>query len=157
MTAEPGLVRGLYLRFQHLLHELGKFGTVGIIAYAIDIGLWNLLRGAFGEPYTPKVISTVVAASLAFLGNRFWTWRDRARSGLGREYAMYFGFNVVGLGISLLCLFVNNQVLGHFWPSIFHTRLAENLAGSLIGVGLASLFRFWAFRRFVFRHVPTEA
>jgi len=153
----PGLIRGLYQRFQHLVHEVGKFGVVGAICFAIDIGIFNLLLGPMGNEYTPKIISTVIAASLAFIGNRFWTWRDRARSGLRREYGLYFTFNAIGLGISLLCLLINDKILGAAWPEIFDTRLAENIAGSLIGVALASLFRFWAFRRFVFRHAPSEA
>ena len=43
----------------------------------------------------------MVSATVAFLGNRFWTWRHRERSGIAREYSLYFLFNVVGLVIAL--------------------------------------------------------
>jgi putative flippase GtrA len=146
----PSLVRALMVRFEGLLRELGKFGTVGAICYVIDIGLFNLLRGVMGEPIMPKIISTVVAATAAFVGNRFWTWRDRERSGLHREYLLYFGVNLVGLLISVGCLWISHNWLGTYWP-VMTSQLADNVSGNIIGVGLASLFRFWAYRRYVFR------
>src|SRR5690606_14035214 len=91
----------LYRRFKHLVHELGKFGIVGGIAYLVDSLLLVVLDNQGWEPMTAKTVATLIAATVAFLGNRFWTWRHRARSGLAREYALYFVFNAIGLGIAL--------------------------------------------------------
>jgi putative flippase GtrA len=151
------LLRAVYGRFSHLIHEVGKFGVVGAICYGIDVAIFNVCLGLTHEPITSKTISTVIAASCAFVGNRFWTWRDRERSSLPREYFLYFLFNLVGLVISVLCLGLSHYLLGAVWPSIFRTTLADNISGNLLGVGLASLFRFWAFRRYVFRRGPTQA
>jgi putative flippase GtrA len=156
-NVRPGVVaraRGLYDRFSHLLHELGKFGVVGAVCYVIDVVIFNLVRDGTGEPITAKVISTVIATTFAFLGNRFWTWRHHERSGLHREYVLYFGFNLVGLGISLACLWLSHYGLGAVWPGVFTTTLADNISANVIGVGLASTFRFWAYRRYIFRPVP---
>ena len=49
-----------------------------------------------------------------------------------------------GLGISALALFLSHYGLG------FTTILADNVA-TIIGIGLGTLFRFWAYRRYVFR------
>jgi putative flippase GtrA len=137
-------------RFGHLLHEIGKFGAVGVVAYVVDLGLFNLLVGALGvERLTAKTLSTIVAATVAFIGNRFWTWRHRERSGMAREYALYFFFNAAGLGISLGCLAVSHYVLGAVWP-VFKTLLADNVSANLVGAALGTVFRFWAYRRFVF-------
>ncbi|HEX6871996.1 MAG TPA: GtrA family protein [Micromonosporaceae bacterium] len=157
-TARPrtGLWRALYQRFAHLIHELGKFGVVGAICYVIDIAIFNLWLGWVNEPISAKTVSTIAAASVAFVGNRFWTWRDRERSSLRREYTLYFSFNLVGLLISVACLWISHYGLGSIWPSVFATRLADNISGNLIGVVLASLFRFWAYRRYVFRPVVPE-
>jgi putative flippase GtrA len=136
-------------RFRHLVHELGKFGVVGAIAYVIDLGLFNLCLSAMS--WLPaKVLATVVAATVAFIGNRFWTWKDRERSGLHREYALYFFFNAVGLAISLVCGWISHDLLGAFWPNVFHTRLADNVATMFFGMILGTMFRFWSYRRFVF-------
>jgi putative flippase GtrA len=147
----PGLIRQLWDRFGHLVHELGKFGTVGGIAFLCDLALFNLFNEAFGwEPLISKTVSTVIAASIAFVGNRFWTWRHRERSGLRREYLLYFFFNAVGLGIALACLGISHYGLGSIWPNVFQTTLADNISAQLVGTALGTLFRFWSYRRFVF-------
>ena len=78
-----------------------------------------------------KTMSTVIAATVAFLGNRFWTWRHRERSGLRREYLLYFFFNAVGLGIGLACLAISHYGLGSIWPDVFQTQLADNISGTV--------------------------
>ncbi|MGE5830102.1 MAG: GtrA family protein [Micromonosporaceae bacterium] len=156
-TSAPDLIRELYHRVAHIIHELGKFGTVGACAYVVDVVIFNVVRDQTGEPVTAKVISTVVATTAAFVGNRFWTWRHYERSGLTREYLLYFGFNLVGLVISLACLWVSHYWLGAIWPGVFAGTLADNISGNVIGTGLASVFRFWAYRRYVFRPATQRA
>ncbi|MGN9807964.1 GtrA family protein [Micromonospora sp. BQ11] len=147
----PGLLRSLLDRFGHLVRELGKFATVGGIAFLIDFALFNYMTAAQDvEQVTAKTISTVIAASFAFLGNRFWTWRHRRGSNPAREYALFFFFNGVGLGITVACLAISRYGLGSVWPEVFQTPVADNIASYLVGTGLATLFRFWSYRRFVF-------
>ena len=122
----------------------------------IDVTFFNLFLTAFGS-LGAKVASTVIAASAAFLGNRFWTWRDRERSGLHREYLLYFFFNAVGLGIALACLGISRYGLGHFWPHTFHTRLADNVSAQGFGLVFGTMFRFWSYKRFVFVAASTDA
>ncbi|WP_371687321.1 GtrA family protein [Micromonospora sp. KC723] len=146
-----GLVSALLDRFGHLVRELSKFATVGGIAFLIDFALFNYLATGRGvPPVAAKTISTVVAATLAFLGNRFWTWRHRLRSHPAREYALFFFFNAVGLGIAVACLAISRYGLGSIWPGVFQTALADNIASFVVGTGLGTLFRFWSYRRFVF-------
>ncbi|MFI6821826.1 GtrA family protein [Micromonospora sp. NPDC050187] len=152
----PGLVRSLLDRFGHLLRELSKFATVGGIAFLIDFALFNYFTAGRGiEPVTAKTISTVIAATVAFLGNRFWTWRHRQRSNPVREYALFFFFNGVGLGIAVACLAISRYGLGSIWPEVFQTTLADNIASFIVGTGLGTLFRFWSYRRFVFVEAGT--
>lgn len=156
-TSAKSPVRRIYERFALLIHEIGKFGIVGAVCYVIDVAVFNIFLAITGEPYSPKIISTIIAATVAFFGNRYWTWRHRERSKLSREYLLYFIFNAVGLGISLACLWLSHGLLGTFWPAVFHSALADNVSGNLIGVLAASAFRFWAYRRFVFRPALDEA
>lgn len=152
--APTGPLRRLINRFEHLIHELGKFGVVGLVAFAVDFSVFNLLLSPIG-PLPAKTVATVVSASVAFLGNRFWTWRHRPRSGLGREYTLYFLFNGVGLGIGLACLWLSHYGFGAIWPAVFQTRLADNISSLGVGMVLGTMFRFWAYRRIVFR-APAE-
>nr|WP_250003121.1 GtrA family protein [Actinoplanes sp. M2I2] len=140
---------GLRTRFRALIRELGKFGTVGGIAFAIDIVIFNVLLQADFETLIAKTISTVVATTFAFVGNRFWTWRDRAHTNMARQYTVFFVLNAIGLGIGLACLAISHYGLGQLSP-VFQTQLADNISGQLVGTAAGSLFRFWSYRRFVF-------
>jgi putative flippase GtrA len=155
--AARGLLRSLYDRFRHIIHELGKFGIVGSVAFAVDTVLLALLLDMGVESLTAKTLATVVSATVAFLGNRFWTWRHRERSGLAREYTLYFIFNVVGLAIALAVLALSHYGLGAIWP-VFQTTTADLIAANIIGTMFGTMFRFWSYRRFVFLKpaVPVE-
>jgi putative flippase GtrA len=133
-----------------LLREIGKFGTVGGIAFLIDLAIFNVLLQAGLETLLAKTISTVIATTVAFLGNRFWTWRHRAHDHMGRQYTTFFVLNAIGLGIGLACLAISHYGLGQIWPAL-QSHLADNISGQLIGTAIGTLFRFWSYRRFVFR------
>lgn len=138
--------------------ELIRFAGVGGVAYVIDIGLFNLMfLGLDWSYWYAKIISAIIAMTVAFFGNRHWTWRERRGSAAAhRQYALYFLFNGIGLLISLACLWANSG-LAQLWPQIFGTDLAVNVAANIVGVGLGSIFRFFAYRTWVFRHRPELA
>jgi len=144
------LVHTVYRQAGHLVHEVAKFGAVGLVALVIDVGLFNLLRFAGGEgpmydrPLTAKIVSVSVATTFAYFGNRYWTFRNRGRTSFGREYALFFLLNGVGLGISVACLWFSHYALG------FTSALADNISANVIGLALGTMFRFWSYRRWVF-------
>jgi putative flippase GtrA len=143
--------RSIAGRLTQEIRELGKFGVIGVIAWVVDTVVFNASLSWLGGSWAPAaVISTTVSATVAFIGNRFWTWRHRARSSLRREYVLYAVFNLIGLLISLACLFVSHEMLGHFWPHVFRTRLADNISKQGFGLLLGTAFRFWSYRRYVF-------
>src|SRR4051812_5982576 len=77
-SSAPGRGPSMRDRAVALVREVGKFGTVGGIAFLIDLAIYNVLLQLGLETLIAKTISTVIATTFAFLGNRFWTWRDRA-------------------------------------------------------------------------------
>jgi putative flippase GtrA len=141
---------GLRARLGALVREVGKFGIVGGSAFAIDLVIFNVLLHSGVETLIAKTISTVIATTFAFAGNRFWTWRDRAHQHMGRQYTMFFLLNAVGLGIGLACLAISHYGLGQIWPQL-RSPLADNISGQFVGTAVGTLFRFWSYRRFVFQ------
>lgn len=135
---------GLAARVGVVFHELAKFGTVGALAFIVDVSLFNIaLHVAPHKPLTAKVISTVVAATMAFFLNRAWSFRHRQRSSVRREYTLFFVLNAIGLVIALGCLAFSHYVLG------LHSQIADNLSANGVGLVLGTSFRFWSYRRFV--------
>ena len=134
--------------------EVAKFGTVGAVAFVIDVGLFNVLRAGVlsDSPLTAKTISVIVATTFAFIANRNWTYGDRARTGYGRETVLFFATNAAALLISWGCLAFTHYLLG------LDSQLADNISGNIIAVGLGTLFRFWVYRTWVFpSDVPVAA
>ena len=132
-----------------IYREMIKFGVVGLIAFVIDLGLANLLWHTVlsDKVTTAKIISGAVATLFAWFGNRQWTFRHRRSRPAHHEVALFFGVNAIALGISALTLFVSHYGLG------FTSILADNVA-TIIGIGLGTLFRFWAYRKVVFAGEP---
>jgi putative flippase GtrA len=137
--------------------EVARFLVVGGLGFVVDVAVFNWLRfdAGFGDgegvlvdkPLTAKIISTVLATVVTYLGNRSWTWRDRARSGYAREYALFFVLNGIAMGIAVLTLAISHYVLGLTSP------LADNIAANGVGLALGTAFRFWSYRRWVFKSV----
>jgi putative flippase GtrA len=145
------LFPNLYRRFAHLVRELAKFGSVGAIAFVITVALSNALHsGVEMGPLSSNAIATVVATTFAYLANRYWTFRHRDRTGLGREYALFFGLNGVGLVITQLFIGFTHYVMGLTGPIAYNASL-------IVGTGVATLFRFWSYKKWVFLPVQAAA
>lgn len=132
-----------------LYREMIKFGVVGAVAFVVDLGLANLLWHTVLEDKvtTAKIISGAVATLVAWLGNRQWTFRHRRSRPVHHEVGLFFGVNLVALGISAVTLAFSHYGLG------FTSTIADNVA-TVVGIGLGTLFRFWAYRRVVFAREP---
>ncbi len=144
----------LYGPVRALVHEIAKFGVVGMTSFVIDVSVFNLLLFGGGplddKPLTAKAVSVAVATTFAYFGNRFWTFRHRGRTNMGREYVLFFLLNGVAMLIALACLWVSHYALG------LDSALADNVSANVIGLGLGTLFRFWSYRKWVFPAVPPD-
>jgi len=145
------LVRFLPERLRHLAPEAVAFGVIGLC----NLGLYYLIFNAllFIGGVKASVIATLVTTYLAYLANRHWTYRNRARSAVRREYTLFFMFNLVGMLIQATFVGFAKYGLG---LTEADARIELNIASAL-GIGVATVFRFWSYRTFVFRHAPPAA
>ncbi len=142
-------VRVLYERFRLLIHEGARFGVVGGIGFIITDGGTNLLESSFHMGWLKaNVIATVAAMIVTYLGSRYWTFRHRERSGMGRETVLFFVLNGIGLGIQLACLGIAKYAFG------MTDKFSLNVA-LLLGICLGTLFRYWSYRKWVWM-APTS-
>jgi putative flippase GtrA len=140
---------GLYTRYRHLIPELLKFAVVGGIGAVIDLGGAAVLHGKYHVgPLESKAISTTIATVVTYLGSRFWTFKHRENQALGREAGLFIVLNVVGLVIAEAVIALVTYGLG------LHSQLEYN-AASVVGTGLATVFRYFAYRQWVFT-APAE-
>lgn len=155
-TALSSRFAALISPFAGLIREFSKFGVVGLIALVVDVGLFNLLMFAGGEgplsekPLTAKAIAVIVATTVSYALNRNWTFSHRGRTGVAREYGLFFLLNGIAMGIALTCLWFSHYALGLTSP------LADNISANVVGLVLGTLFRFWSYRKFVFPAVDDD-
>jgi len=137
-------LRQLYARFRVLIHEAAKFGVVGGLAFGVTIvGADALHSGAgFGE-LVSVTIATVVATVFSFIGNKHWAFKHRKGNALRRETILFFVFNGVGLLIQLAFVAAARYGLG------LKDTFSYNVA-NILGVAVATLFRLYTYRRWVF-------
>jgi putative flippase GtrA len=141
-------------RFHSVVTELTQFGAVGLVNTVLDYAVLNLLLSI--GPLKAKVASTIVATTASYVMNRQWTFQGRDRASLRREYVLFFALNLVGLAIQLAVLGGAKYGLGFTEHGGGGDRLALNLFNAL-GIGIAMIFRFWAYRAFVFTTAPGTA
>ena len=130
--------------------ELGKFFGVGLMAYLVAVGGFNLLvhldsAPLKSKPLTASILSGALSILVAYFGNRHWTWKERQRSGASREITLFFIINLISLSFTVICLAISRYILG------FDSAVADNISANIIGVGIGTLFRFWSYRTIVFK------
>lgn len=133
-----------YRRFRQLGYEFAKFAVIGVTGVVITNAVYDLLfihRGV--GPVTSTTIATVVAAIATYLGNRYWSFRARQRTGVAREITVFAVLNGIGLLIQDAAVGFNYYLL-----HLGHNKLA-GLVALNAGIALATVFRFWSYRRFV--------
>jgi putative flippase GtrA len=141
------LIHDTYLRFQVLVHEIAKFGVVGLAGFIVQLGIQNALYPGHGlSAVESVVIATVIATTVTFLGNRYWAFKHRQGKGMAHESALFIIFNLVGLLIQTAVVYVVVHGLHH------SDRLSYNIA-TIIGIAIATVFRLICYRKFVFHQV----
>jgi len=149
----PRLSRAVRYLYDLTVTYALKFGVIGLIGYGVDLGIFNLLRlGAFGDehffqgPIGAKTVSVTLATLVTWSGNRYWTFREHRRQNFMLELLEFSVIAVAGLGISLGFLYVSHYVLG------FDNLLADNISANVLGLVVATAFRFLLYRYWVYGH-----
>ena len=145
-------------RVRRIGNEAAKFSAVNVVATIVAVVLFNVLVHGItgvsrpgplnGWPVTSWFLANCVGMWISFQGSRRYAFKHRRPSGPGSGAVRYVAVNLASFVIPMACLWVTRNVIE--WDS----AIADNVSANLVGAFLGMLFRFWAFRRFVFkRHV----
>ncbi|WFB09121.1 GtrA family protein [Streptomyces sp. LX-29] len=142
--------RSLRTQVEQLAREVAKFGAVGGVGVLVNLGAFNLIRNHTElQVVRASIIATVVAIVFNYVGFRYFAYRDRDKSGRTKELSLFLLFSAVGLVIENGVLYAATYGFG--WDS----RLQSNVF-KFVGIGIATLFRFWSYRTWVFRTMPAR-
>jgi putative flippase GtrA len=142
--------RTLMVRLRRIAPEAFAFGVIGAANTALYLAITYVALPIGAVKAT--VLATVITTTLAYLANRYWTYRNHARSALRREYTLFFGFNLVGMIIQSGAVAIAKY--GWHLNESDHKLLIMGI--TLGAAGVATIFRFWAYRTFVFLKPPVD-
>ncbi|MDF2506652.1 MAG: GtrA family protein [Microbacterium sp.] len=145
-------------RLGAFLRKSGAFLAVGGVAFVVDAVAFNVLVFGFSgngpmydQPVLAKTIAIVVATVVTYVGNRYWTFGTRTLQRRFSRYVIFIALNLAAILIQLGCLAFSRYVLG------FEGIVADNIAGTLVGQALATIFRFFTYDRWVFPDDQAQA
>jgi putative flippase GtrA len=142
--------RSLTDRLRRLAPEVFAFGVIGAANTALYLAITYVAMPIGAVKAT--VIATVVTTTLAYFANRYWTYRHHTKTALRREYTLFFGFNLVGMIIQSGAVAIAKYGVG--LNEADHRMLIMGV--TLFAAGCATIFRFWAYRTFVFLKPPVD-
>ena len=153
-TRRVGLIERVRDALPPRHRELAKFLVVGGASWAVDTAIFLVLVHSVlaGKPISAKIISGVVSTIFSYLLNREWSFKHRGGRERRHEAALFFVVNAIALGLSAVPLAISRYVfdfdIGHHTQ--FTVSVADFISAQVIGIALGMVFRFWAYRRFVF-------
>ncbi|MFC7636565.1 MULTISPECIES: GtrA family protein [Streptomyces] len=149
-SAPPARRGALRRRVGRLWREVVKFGAVGGAGLLVNLLVFNLVRQVTDlQVVRASVIATVVAILFNYMGFRYFTYRDRDKTGRTRELTLFLLFSGAGLVIENGVLYLATYGFG--WNSPLQNNFFK-----FLGIGIATLFRFWSYRTWVFRALPVR-
>lgn len=132
-------------REHQALGQFVRYAIVGAANVAVYVTIFNVLRVVDTHPNLAAGVAFFVTSIQSFTLNKVWTFRDRRREALVRQYLVFVFFTIVGLAINqgvFTALLVPLDRLG---------RVGENLA--LVGaLPFSVAWNFFSYRRWTFHH-----
>ena len=127
-----------------LLKELSAFGVVGGINFVLDIAIFQVMYAVVGaDALVSKIVSTSITTTTAYFMHRHWSFSHRARTGVRREYPIFFLVNALTLALSLM-------MIGFVHYSLDQTDALILQLTNVVSIGIGTVIRFLAYKRWVF-------
>ena len=125
-----------------------RYLVVGSFIFLIDLILFNVFsfsRLAI-EPVASKILAGIISTTVAFYLHRHWTFNSREFEFSHNNQAPRFvTVQIGGVAIAAACLGISHYLMG------MHGFLADNVSGNLVGLILATAFRYYFNSTYVYR------
>ena len=132
------------------VRRVAKFLFVGGISTVVTIGLFNILvhlgdKPLLGSrPVSGYLVAMLAGLAVNYAGNRFWAFGNTRNRNRWSEVAGFLATNAVAIAIPSACLAISRYVLE------LDSALADNVSANVVGLVLATLTRWLAYRYLVF-------
>lgn len=134
-----------------LIAQIAKFGVVGIIAFFIDWGIFNivLITGGIikGEAFAAQEWFTLLATTLGFtisvifnyLASMKFVFKHKEDMNRAKEFVIFVILSIIGLGINNLVVWFVAHACP--WPFVAAQLLKDNVA-KIIATAIVMVWNF---------------
>lgn len=152
LACVPSSLRPLLVKHRELVKFVFTGGICFVLTLVVNYGLKLTVMKT--KPVTALSVAIVVATIASYLLNREWSFRTRGGRVRHLEVVLYFLVSAVGLVVNDIPLYLARYAFHLRYPEI--SRLAQEVSdfvsGMIIGTLLATGFRWWAMKKWVFPH-----
>ena len=151
----PRPLRPFLVRHRKLVKFLLVGGTCFVLTLAVNYTLKLTVLSA--KPVTALIIATTVATVVSYVLNRQWSFRSNGAH--RREFFLFLLVSGLAILVNAVPQMVAEYVLGLRSPHVSRANqeISDFLSGIIVGTLLATGFRWWAMKRWVFVHRPDLA
>ncbi|GAA2963995.1 GtrA family protein [Actinokineospora diospyrosa] len=150
LTRLPKPVRSLLIKHRELL----KFAVVGGVCFIVTNAINYALKLTVlnRNPVTALIVAVIIATIVSYILNREWSFRHRGGRERPHEAALFFLISGIGVGLNALPLWVSRYLFDLAVPhvSLLTQEIADFGFGIILGTLVAMVFRWWAFKKWVF-------
>ena len=127
------------------IKQFFRFGTVGILNTAIDIGFFYILTNYAHLHYIfASTISFTLGIINSYIWNRIWTFKSSDRT-ITKEFLRFALVSVIGLVLNTLFLGMFVEFMG-----------LPNLIGKIFATFLVLVWNFFMSKFWVFKSLPNK-
>ncbi|MGW5052853.1 GtrA family protein [Actinokineospora sp. NPDC004072] len=141
--------------------ELLRFAVVGGVCFVVTNAVNYALKLTVltDNPVTALAIAVIIATIVSYVLNREWSFSTRGGRERPHEAALFFLISGIGVAINSAPLAVSRYLLHLKVPEVsrFTQEIADFASGIVLGTLLAMVFRWWAFKKWVFPQADVRA
>jgi putative flippase GtrA len=146
----PEPLRSVLIKHREML----KFAIVGatcfLITVAVNYGLKLTILNS--KPVSAQTFAVVIATIVSYVLSREWSFRTRGGRERHHEAALFFLISGISTALNSVPLAMSRYWFNLQVPhvSLLAQETADFFSGMIIGTLIAMVFRWWAFKKWVF-------
>lgn len=145
-----GPLRSLLIKHRELL----RFTIVGAVCFGVtNVVTYGLrLTVLTAQPITALAMGVLIATIVSYVLNREWSFRTRGGHERHHEAALFFLISGIAAGLNEVPLAISHYLLDLRTPyvGLLTQEIADYVSGIILGTLVAMVFRWWAFKKWVF-------
>ena len=144
MDPRPSTTLYARLRTHEIVGQFVRYAVIGLLNVTSFLAIFNALLFIGGPPLAANAAGFLLTSISSFFLNKLWTFGDRRRQVVARQYLVFVFFTLIGLAMNLILFSIFLIPLRRFGT------IGTNLA-ALAPLPFTVMWNFTSYRLWTFR------